>query len=89
MTIVRAQGCHFCDDAERVVLALAERYPVDLRLVEMKSPAGLALVAVHRPAMNPLVLLDDVYFSAGRLPRLKLAALLVERAARSSVGVTS
>lgn len=70
-----------------MVLELAERYPVDLRRVEMTSPDGLALLAAYRPAMNPLVLVDDAYFSSGRLPRHKLTALLVERAAQPSVGV--
>jgi len=39
--------------------------------------AGVAaLLATHRPAMNPLVLLGGQYFSAGRLPRRKLEAYL-------------
>ena len=86
MTVVHAPGCHFCDDAEQAVLAMGERYPVDLRLVEVTSPVGLALLAAYRPGMNPLVLVDDAFFSSGRLPRRKLEAFLHERAARPFVG---
>lgn len=76
VTIVRAPACHFCEDAEQAVRSLAERHPIDLRLIEMTSPKGLALVAAYRPAMNPLVLVDDAFFSSGPLPRHKLTALL-------------
>jgi hypothetical protein len=56
-----------------------------VRVVALESDEGLLLTAKHRPAMNPLVLIDGRFFSAGRLPRKKLTALLeqvaVERAA--------
>jgi len=35
----------------------------------------------HRAPMYPLVLLDGVLFSSGRLPRRKLARLLATRVA--------
>lgn len=83
ITLVTAPGCHFCADAATAVTELTEAgHPLALETVEATSARGLELIALHRPAMNPLVLVDDRYFSAGRLPRRKLKALLESRAAQ-------
>ena len=83
ITLITAPGCHFCDDARQALTQLAaEGAAIKLQLVEATSPAGLALLAEHRPPMNPLVLIDGTYFSAGRLPRRKLQALLDRRSAK-------
>ncbi len=77
ITLVTAPGCHLCEDAHQALTRLAaDGADLDIELVEATSPAGLALLAAHRPPMNPLVLLDGDYFSAGRFPRRKLQALL-------------
>ena len=48
--------------------------------IQCSQCAWLArLVAEHRPPLSPLVLVDGAYFSAGRLPRKKLAKLLTAR----------
>ncbi len=88
VTVVHAPACHFCADAEAGLVELAARFALDVRVVGIESPEGLRLVAVHRPAMNPLVLVDGEYFSSGRLPRKKLARLL-ERRGVGAPGVTS
>lgn len=83
VTLVTAPGCHFCEDAHQTLTRLAaDGAALELELVEATSPAGLALLAEHRPPMNPLVLFDGAYFSAGRLPRRKLQALLDTRSIR-------
>jgi hypothetical protein len=79
ITVVHAPACHFCDDAEQALSVLAERFPLTVRVVALESDEGLLLTAKHRPAMNPLVLIDGRFFSAGRLPRKKLTALLEQR----------
>lgn len=79
VTVVHAEACHFCDDAEQALARLAEEFPLAVRVVEIDSLEGRQLVDVHRPAMNPLVLLDGAYFSSGRLPRKKLTRLLEAR----------
>lgn len=77
ITLVTAPGCHLCEDAHQVLTRLgADGAELDIEVVEATSPAGLALLAAHRPPMNPLVLVDGAYFSAGRLPRRKLQALI-------------
>ena len=80
ITVVTTPGCHFCEDAHQVLTQLAaDGAAIDCELVEATSPAGLALLAQHRPPMNPLVLVDGTYFSAGRLPRRKLQTLLASK----------
>jgi len=80
ITVVHAPACHLCEDAERALEVLADEFPIRVRVVELESPDGLRLTAQHRPAMNPLVLVDGRFFSSGRLPRKKLAAMLALRA---------
>jgi len=83
ITVVHASACHFCVDAEKALVEVAAKFPqrVRVRLVELESPEGALLTTQHRPGMSPLVLVNGEFFSAGRLPRKKLAALL-ERNAR-------
>jgi hypothetical protein len=87
---VTAPGCHFCEDAHQALSHLAaDGAAIEVELVEATSPAGLALLAEHRPPMNPLVLVDGDYFSAGRLPIRKLRALLGRHEAVTVMGVNS
>ncbi len=81
ITLVRAPACHFCADAQDALAEFGREFPIEVDLVEAESDAGKALVAVHRPGMFPLVLIDGRYFSAGRLPRRKLRATLTRRTA--------
>lgn len=90
LTLVTAPGCHFCEDAHRAITALIEHgAAIKLEVVEATSPAGLALLAEHRPAMNPLILVEGTYFSAGRLPLRKLQALLTKQATGPTTVVAS
>lgn len=90
VTVVHAEACHLCDDAVEALAELSTTLPLEVRVVELESAEGASLVAVHRPAMNPLVLVDGAYFSAGRLPRKKLVKLLEHRSSavlvRSAAG---
>lgn len=76
ITVVSAPACHFCEDADRALAELALEVAIEVDHVALDSAEGRRLVAEHRPAMNPLVLLDGAYFSSGRLPRKKLARQL-------------
>ena len=81
---VSAPACHLCADAEHALTVLAEQYRIRLRVVELESSEGLRLTALHRPAMSPMVLVGGRFFSAGRLPRKKLAAMLRSAAVAGS-----
>lgn len=80
ITLVTSTGCHFCRDAEEALDGFAADYPLVITSLDLRSPEGSALAQRHRAAMSPLVLLDGVFVSSGRLPRGKLRALLSARA---------
>ena len=76
VTVVTSPACHFCVDAEQALAELSRTYPLAIEVLDIRSGRARALLDRHRPTMSPLVLLDGAYFSAGRLPRRKLAATL-------------
>lgn len=86
VTVVTAPACHFCEEAQAALTELAEMYPLTVRMVAAESSDGQALLHAHGAGMFPLVLADGAFFSAGRLPRRKLARLLA-RQARTTAGV--
>jgi glutaredoxin len=79
ITVVTAPACYFCADAQAALTELGREVPLRVDLVAADSGPGQALVGNYRPAMFPLVLVDGVLFSTGRLPRRKLRALLAAR----------
>jgi glutaredoxin-like protein DUF836 len=76
VTLVHTPACHLCEDARAVLAEVGQEGDLAVELVEADSDAGRELVARHRPAMFPLILVDGSYFSVGRLPRGKLRTLL-------------
>ncbi|GAA1636107.1 glutaredoxin [Georgenia ruanii] len=79
ITIVTTPVCHFQEEVRQTLDALARDYPLEVREVALDSREGHALVNAHRPAMMPLVLVDDVYLSEGPLARRSLEGLLLAR----------
>ena len=79
VTVVHSPACHFCDDARAVLADLATEFPLTVEFVDCTEPRGAALIRQHRAGMYPLVLVDGLYFSAGRLPAKKLRAQLSAR----------
>jgi glutaredoxin len=81
VVVVSAPACHLCADAQTALAEMAHRYALNVRAVEASSEEGRRVVAEHRPAMFPMVLVDGAVFSVGRLPRGKLRKLIEARAA--------
>jgi hypothetical protein len=80
VTVVTSQACHLCEDA---LEELAHRTDeVTVTVVPADTPLGRQLVQWHLPTMFPLVLVDGLFFSAGRLPRRKLDKVLAAPARR-------
>lgn len=79
VTVVESPGCHYCADAYQVLAALALAYPLVVDTIDGRGDTGRSLMARHRAAMSPLVLLDGTFFSHGRLPRRKLTKVLEGR----------
>lgn len=91
ITVVESDACHFCADAQEVLIGLAATFPLAVERVDVRTDPGRDLMALHRAAMSPLVLLDGAFFSSGRLPRRKLVKVLERRfgssaSAQSAVG---
>ena len=76
VTVVESPACHYCADAHQVLAELAATFPLVVDTLDARSDAGRLLMAKHRAAMSPLVLLDGAFFSHGRLPRRKLTKVL-------------
>lgn len=74
--IVRSPACHLCEDAIRVFDETRGRFRLDVRVVEIDSKEGRAIVTHHRPPLLPAVLIDGRLFSSGRLPGKKLQRML-------------
>lgn len=87
ITLVHAEACHFCADAGEALEDLERTFAIEVHTVRADSEEGRSLVAVHRPAMSPLVLVDGQFFSHGRLPRKKLSRLLEARS-KTEAGTT-
>jgi hypothetical protein len=86
VTLVTAPGCHFCEDAAAALGELARECPLAVEEISADSPAGQSLLRVNGTGMLPLVLVDWEFFSAGRLPRRKLARLVAAPGAAAAPG---
>lgn len=86
ITIVMPPVCHYREEVRQALDALARDYPFEVREVPLDSAEGHALVDEHRPAMMPLVLVDDVYLSEGPLARRSLEGLLLARGEAAPAG---
>ncbi|GEL97312.1 hypothetical protein CTE05_08590 [Cellulomonas terrae] len=84
ITLVQTSGCHLCDEARTILAELAKDHPIEVDVLGAQSDVGRYLVKRHRPPLAPLVLVEDVYFSAGRLPRRKLERTLTALSTRDA-----
>ncbi|GAA4896757.1 hypothetical protein GCM10025789_13250 [Tessaracoccus lubricantis] len=82
VVLVTAPACHFCDDAHQRLGELERAGLLRLTTVAAESDRGAALIAQHRPGMFPLTLVGGRRFHDGRIPRGKLARLVIELEAR-------
>lgn len=85
ITLVTAPGCHYCEDAQRVLESLRERFSLSIALVPLASETGRSLMVEHRVPFPPLVLIDGSVFGHGRLSRQKLERRLGELQAAGKV----
>ena len=78
VVVVRSPACHLCEDAIEGLAEIDTTFPLDVRVIEIDSRDGRALVARYRPVLSPAVVIDGRLFSSGRLPRKKLLRMLEE-----------
>ena len=80
ITLVTASGCHFCDDATRLLEDLRSSVPLAVRVVPLTSEEGRELAVRHRVPFPPILIIDGVLFGHGRISRRKLERRLGELA---------
>lgn len=76
VTYVTAPACHYCEHGRTVLAELAERIPLEVREVALDSDEGRRLLATHRFAFPPAVIVDGRLVAHGRLSARRLARLL-------------
>jgi len=81
VTLLTQAHCGFCEQAEKTLERLAREYPLALTSVNLASAEGHQLALRHGIIFAPGVLLDDAFFSYGRLSERKLRRALDARLA--------
>jgi hypothetical protein len=76
--LVTAPGCHFCDEAQRTLHVLEDRFPLTIDLVPLMSDSGRDLVARHRVPFPPILLIEGAFFGFGRLSQRRLEQRLIQ-----------
>jgi hypothetical protein len=76
VTYVTAPACHSCDHGHAVLDEIADQIPLDVREVALDSAEGRQLLAIHRFAFPPAVIVDGRLIAHGRLSVRRLARLL-------------
>ena len=72
IVLVTASGCHFCDDANRLLDEIGVETPLAVRTVQLSSDEGRRLLVRYRVPYPPILLVDGVFFGYGRISRRKL-----------------
>lgn len=85
VTLVTAESCHFCEDAQALLQDISNTYDIDVRLVDMMSDEGRHLVVAHRMPFPPLLLIDGTMFGYGRISARKLDKYLASHASTLEV----
>jgi glutaredoxin len=80
IVLVTASGCHFCDDASRLLDEIGIETPLAVRTVPLSSDEGRRLLVRYRVPYPPILLVDGVFFGYGRISRRKLESHLAGRA---------
>lgn len=76
ITYVTAPACHLCDHGRQVLDELSRHLPLDVIEVDLHSQPGRQLLATHRFAFPPAVIVDGRLIAHGRLSVRRLARLL-------------
>lgn len=79
VVLVTAPLCHFCEAAKGVLAELGQRYPLQVREVDLAEPEGIELLRRFRAPFPPILMIDGVFFGHGRISRRKLEATLAAR----------
>ena len=76
VVLLTTTDCGFCEQAKEVLGRLAAEYKLDVSEVPLSSQQGKQLARAARAPFPPVVLIDGVPFSYGRLSERKLRKAL-------------
>ncbi len=76
VTYVTATGCHLCDHGRKVLDELGRHVRLQVVDIDLDSEQGRHLLATHRFAFPPAVIVDGTMIAHGRLSARRLAQLL-------------
>ena len=86
VVVVTSPGCHFCDNALRLLEELAETSPLRIARLPLSSDVGRTLLVRHRVPFPPILMIDGEFFGYGRISRRKLEAHLTSLMASERTG---
>lgn len=76
VTYVTAPVCHLCDRGRHVLDELSQHLTLEIVEIDLDSEQGRQLLATHRFAFPPAVIVDGQLVAHGRLSTRRLARLL-------------
>ena len=86
ITVLTQTSCAFCEQAKATLTRLQQEHSFDTVEISLETEHGRALGARHGVLFAPGILLDDEFFSFGRLSERKLRRELERRGAPSTSG---
>lgn len=78
ITLLTAEGCHYCARARQILERLRQEWPLAIEEVPMHSPEGANTATRDGIAFPPGVYLNGVLFGYGRLSEGRLRRRLRE-----------
>lgn len=78
ITLLTADGCHYCAHAKEVLARLAQSWPLEVEEVSIHSPEGSRLVLQDGIGFPPGIYVEGAFFGYGRLSEAKLQRRLAE-----------
>lgn len=79
VTLLTQDDCTFCDDAKDTLARVGADYPLQVDEIGLDTLAGQALALGEGVFFAPGVLIDNAFFSHGRLSEKKLRRALERR----------
>lgn len=84
VTLVTAEGCHYCADAAALLEHLGESHPIRVHTLDLADAEGAAIARRFRIPFPPVLLVDGEYFGHGRISGRKLAKHLASTARKGA-----
>ncbi len=81
VTLLTADGCHYCERAREVLARLAKEWPLEMQELPIESEVGAAMALRDGVAFPPAIYLNGQLVGYGRLSEGKLWRRLAELAA--------